>query len=117
MSARYCQTRSLLQQVGGTQRRLEILFCNFPGFAALPPGYKSKLTQMVSGSNQLKVREIWGAFQGSQFIISNPIFHAPGGIAWHYAAGFHTLLVTYPLCCSAFTDTADNPSEKCPDMV
>ena len=32
---------------------------------------------------------------------------------WHYAAELRTLSVTYPLCGSALTDTADNPSKMC----
>ena len=42
--------------------------------------------------------------------LSDQIFHAPEAKLWYYATELRTLLVTYPLCVLALTNTADNLS-------
>ena len=55
-----------------------------------------------------------GCLFGGAGHLCHQIFHAPGARLWHYATELRTLSVTYPLCCSALTDSTDNPSEMFP---
>ena len=51
-----------------------------------------------------------GVFAAETVNFCDYIFPAPGAMPYlHYISE-----LTYPLCGSAFTNTADNPSEMCP---
>ena len=86
-----------------------------PGLNLLPPDEiaRTLTTQPIRLAEANKVKIFWVPFGGASHI-SDQIFHAPGAKLWHYAVQLRTLSVAYPLCCSALTNTTDNPSETRP---
>ena len=67
-----------------------------------------------SAKGKVKGKVPPGCLFGRAGHLCDHIFHAPGAKLWHHAAELRTLLITYPLCGLALTNTTDDPSEMCP---